>query len=67
MVTSGITDTSEVRHSLKYFVDNNFCKEIGHKPNLHDGAFYLLKQDINHIGMAKGAIDSSNLIKKTYE
>ena len=60
MVTSGITDTSEVRRSLKYFVDNYLCKEIGHKPNPHDRAFYPLKQDIiNHIGMAKRVIDLS--------
>ena len=60
MVTSGITDTSEVRRSLKYFVDNNLCKEIGHKPNPHDRAFYPLKQDIiNYIGMAKRAINLS--------
>ena len=60
MVTSGIIDTSEVRRLLKYFVDNYLCKEIGHKPNPHDRAFYPLKQDIiNHIGMAKRAIDLS--------
>ena len=60
LVTSGITDTSEVRRPLKYFVNNYLCKEIGHKPNPHDRAFYPLKQDnINHIGMAKRAIDLS--------
>ena len=60
MVTSGITYTSEVRRSLKYFVDNYLCKEIGHKPNPHDRAFYPLKQDIiNHIDMTKRVIDLS--------
>ena len=60
MVTSVIANTSEVRRLLKYFVDNYLCKEIGHKPNPHDRAFYPLKQDIvNHIGMAKRAIDLS--------
>ena len=28
MVTSGITDTAEVRRSLKYYVDNFLCKDI---------------------------------------
>ena len=61
MVTSGITDTSKV----KYFVDNYLCKEIQHKPNPHDRAFYTLKQDIiNHIGMAKRAIDLSKFDQK---
>lgn len=60
MVTSGITDTAEVRRSLKYHVDNFLCKDIGKKPHLHDRAFYPLKQDImNHISMAKRAIDLS--------
>ena len=60
MVTSGITDSGEVRQSLKYYVDNFLCKEIGKKPHPHDRAFYPLKQDImNHISMAKRAIDLS--------
>ena len=60
MVTSGITDTAEVRRSLKYYVDNFLCKDIGQKPHPHDRAFYPLKQDImNHISMAKRAIDLS--------
>ena len=60
MVTSGMTDTAEVRRSLKYYVDNFLCKEIGQKPHPHDRAFYPLKQDImNHISMAKRAIDLS--------
>ena len=68
MVTSGITDTSEVRRSLKYFVDNYLCKEIGHKPNPHDRAFYPLKQDILSILVwLKGQLIYQNLIKKTYE
>ena len=60
MVSSGITDTTEVRRSLKYYVDNFLCKGIGHKLYPHDRAFYPLKQDImNHISMAKRAIDLS--------
>ena len=60
MVTSGMTDTAEVRRSLKYYVDNFICKDIGQKPHPHDRAFYPLKQDImNHISMAKRAIDLS--------
>ena len=60
MISSGITETTEVKRSLKYYVDNFLCKEIGHKPHPHDRAFYPLKQDIaNHINMAKKAIDLS--------
>ena len=60
MVTSGIIDTTEVRRSLKYYVDNFLCKDIGQKPHPHDRPFYPLKQDImNHINMAKRAIDLS--------
>ena len=60
MVSSGITETTEVKRSLKYYVANFLCKEIGHKPHPHDRAFYLLKQDIaNHINMAKKVIDLS--------
>ena len=29
MVSSGMSDTAEVRHSLKYYEDNFLCKEIG--------------------------------------
>ena len=29
MVTSGIMDTTEVRRSLRYYVDNFLCKDIG--------------------------------------
>ena len=60
MISSGITETTEVKRSLKYYMDNFLCKEIGHKPHPHDRAFYPLKQDIaNHINMAKKAIDLS--------
>ena len=60
LVSSGITDTAEVRQSLKYYVDNFLCKEIGHKPYPHDRAFYPRKQDnMNHISMAKRGIDLS--------
>ena len=73
IISSGITETTEVKRSLKYYVDNFLCKEIGHKPHPHDRAFYPLKQDIaNHINMAKKAIDLStfdqeNLIMKVEE
>ena len=60
MVTSGIADTTEVRRSLRYYVDNFLCKDIGQKPHPHDRAFCPLKQDImNHISMVKRAIDLS--------
>ena len=43
MVTSGITDTAEVRWSPKYYVDNFLCKDIGQKSHPHDRAFYTVK------------------------
>ena len=73
IISSRITETNEVKRSLKYYVDNFLCKEIGHKPHPHDSAFYPLKQDItNHINMAKKSIDMStfdqeNMRKKVEE
>ena len=72
IVTSGITDTAEVRRSLKYYVDNFLRKDIGQKPHPHDRAFYPLKQDMNHISRADRSIhlstfDQENLRLKVEE
>ena len=69
MVSSGITDTAKVRWSLKYYVDNFLCKDIGQKPHPHDRAFYPLKQDMNHISMAERStmFDQENLRLKVEE
>lgn len=53
IVESGITDTTEVRRSLKYYVDNFLWKEIGHKPHSHN------RDIMNHISMAKRTIELS--------
>lgn len=62
MVHSGITETAEVKRSLKYYlyVDSIVSKELRQKPALCDRAFYPLNSDIrNHICMAKKALDLS--------
>ena len=60
MVEAGITDTSEIKHSLKYYVDNSLSKEIGRKPCAGDRAFYPLNEDIrNHVSKAKRALELS--------
>ena len=60
MVHSGITETAEVKSSLKCYVNSILSKELGQKPALYDRAFYPLNSDIrNHICMAKKALDLS--------
>ena len=60
IVHSGITETAEVKRSLKYYVDSILSKELSQKPALYDRAFYPLNSDIrNHISMAKKALDLS--------
>ena len=60
MVHAGITDTTEIKHSLKYYVNTFLSKEIGRKPLAGDRAFYPLNEDIrNHVSKAKKALDLS--------
>ncbi len=48
MVSSGITDMTEIRRTLKFYVKQFLSREIGQKPHPHDKAFY--PQDImNHL------------------
>ena len=62
MVSSGITDTAEVKRTLKYYVDNFLVKELGMHPHPHDRAFYPLNDDMrNHVHRAKRALDLSKL------
>ena len=68
MVQSGITETAEVKRSLKYYVDRILSDQLGHKPATHDRAFYPLNSDIrNHICMAKKALDLSKFDQKNLE
>ena len=60
MVEAGVTDTSEIKHSLKHYVDKYLSKELGRKPHLGDRAFYPLSEDIrNHVSKAKRALELS--------
>ena len=62
MVKAGMTDVTEIRRSLKYYVDHCLCKELGSQPHPHDRSFYPVRQDIsNHVSMAKRAIDLSSV------
>ena len=60
MVQAGITDVTEIKHALKYYVENTLSKEIGRKPIPGDRAFYPLNDDIrNHVSKAKRALELS--------
>ena len=60
MVAAGIVDTTEVKRSLKYYVNNFLSKEIGKTPLEHDRAFYPTNDDIrNHVGKAKRTLELS--------
>lgn len=60
MVQSGITDSTEVKRSLKCYVDTILAVELGQKPQLYDRAFYPSSADIrNHIYMARKVMDLS--------
>jgi len=65
MVEAGITDTTETKHTLKYYVGNSLSKEIGRKPCAGDRAFYPLNEDIrNHVGKAKRALELSKYVQE---
>ena len=60
MVKSGITDTSEIKHSLKHHVDVVITKDLNKKPMPGDRAFYPLHEDIrNHVSKARKALELS--------
>lgn len=60
MVKSGISDTSEIKHCLKYYVDSIIAKDLSKKPMSGDRAFYPLNEDIrNHVSKAKKALELS--------
>lgn len=62
MVNAGISDTPEVKRSLRYYVDNLLSKELGKMPLPHDRAFYPTNDDIrNDVSKAKRAIELSTL------
>ena len=60
MVEAGITDTTEIKCSLKHYVDNYLSKEMGRKPLAGDRTFYPHNEDIrNHVSKAKRALELS--------
>lgn len=60
MVRSGISDTNEIKHCLKYHVDTVIVKDLDRKPTPGDRAFYPLLEDIrNHVSKAKKALELS--------
>ncbi len=62
MVAAGIVETAEMKHSLKYYVNNVLSKEIGKTPLQHDRAFYSTNDDIrNHVFKAKRTLELSKL------
>ena len=62
MVYAGITNTTEIKRSLRWYVQHDVAKEIGVTPKTTDRSLYPTDNDIrNHIHIAKRAIDLSKL------
>ena len=62
LVAAGITDTSEVRRSLRFYITNTLCQELGYQPKQCDRALYPTTTDIhNHVYSAKKAPELSKL------
>ena len=60
MVRSGISDTSEIKRCLKYYVNTIISKDLNKKPMAGDRAFYPLNEDIrNHVSKAKTTLELS--------
>ena len=54
MIRSGISDTSEIKRCLKYYVNTIIAKDLNKKCMAGDRAFYPLNEDIrNHVSKAK--------------
>ena len=68
MVHSGISETAEVKRSLKCYVDTILMEELGQKLQLYDRAFYPSNTDIrNHIYLAKKGMDLLKFDQAAYE
>ena len=73
MVLQGITDSSEVKRALKFYVENHLSKQHGINPVDTDRSFYPTLRDIqNHIYKSKkqlelSALDQENLRLKIAE
>ena len=73
MVLQGITDSSEVKRALKFYVENHLSKQHGINPLETDRSFYPTLRDIqNHIYKSKkqlelSALDQENLRLKIQE
>ena len=68
MVRSGISDTSEIKHCLKYHVDTIIAKDLNKKPVPGDRAFYPLHEDIrNHVSKAKKALELPKLDQRNLQ
>ena len=62
LVAAGITETNEVRRSLRFYVTNTLCKELGYQTKQSDRALYPTTTDIrNHVYSAKKALELSKL------
>ena len=62
MVSTGITDTAEVKRGLRMYVTSKLNNELGIEPPPTDRAFYPTNDDVrNHILRAKKALELSKL------
>ena len=73
MVLQGITDSSEVKRALKFYIENHLAKQHGINPVETDRSFYPTLRDIQkHIYKSKkqlelSALDQENLRLKIQE
>ena len=62
LVAARITDTNEVKRSLRFYVTNTLCKELGYQAKQGNRALYPTTTDIrNHVYSAKKALELSKL------
>lgn len=62
MVYAGITSITEMKRSLRWYVQHDVTKQIGQMPKTTDRSLYPTDNDIrNHVHIAKKAIELSKL------
>ncbi len=59
IVADGITDKVQVRTLLRHYIMHELCKEVPSDPNHR--AYFPTDNDLNHIYMAKHALQLSCL------
>ena len=62
MVSAGITNITDIKRSLRWYVQHELTKQVGEAPNLSDRSLYPTDSDIrNHVHIAKKSMEFSKL------